>query len=317
MNAMVADTLSHFQSYFRSRFSSQIPYLDHLMTYVFHSMGKHIRPKVMACLSMDRGYDSNDKRFLQLATIVELIHTGTLLHDDVIDESLLRRGQPAVHKIFGNKASILLGDYCFTQAYMVAQELDPKESAIILPKLAATAQHLVEGELLQMQGKNTMISMEDYHKIIHLKTGCLFQLACESLAILSKQIEIEESWLLTFGRTLGFYYQLLDDYQDYFQSSKVLKKEPGQDFRERKITFPILLAIDAGFLSVSDFFEPQLSFEDLKEPLKKIQPLCYDYVYCRYHECSELLNHYECPLTEGILLETLSKIKHSDKVCAL
>jgi len=298
MNIKIDAILEHFQKFFKARLQTDLPFLEHIMAYAFHRSGKNIRTQLMIALCLDEGLDPLDGRLLRLATIVELVHSGTLFHDDVIDESPMRRGQPALHTIFDNKPSILLGDYCFTQAYLMAEELE--ECPIILPKLANTARSLVEGELWQLQWRQKALSLEDYHKMISLKTGCLFQFASESLIILEPTQH--NTTFLSFGRAFGSLYQLLDDYQDYFQSAAILKKPPGQDFKERKVTLPILLAIEQGCLDFEDFFDPTLSFESLRAKLSPIQPQCLKYIHAHYEQCLKTLS-IQSPYTRHIVAQ--------------
>ncbi len=316
MNKKIDGMILHFKAYFRSRFETDIPFLEHLVAYSFHRSGKNIRSQLMLSLATDCGGDPLDPRLLKLATIVELVHTGTLFHDDVIDDSPVRRGQPAVHMIFGNKPSILLGDYCFTQAYKVAQELESSESLVILPRLAQAAQSLVEGELWQLQWKNKALSLKDYSKIIHLKTGCLFQFACESLSILKSESPISEALLWNFGRSFGSLYQLLDDYQDYYHDSDLLRKDPGQDFRERKVTLPILLAVKEGLLTFSEFFDTGLDFEALYTRIEPVKALCLLDIQKHYDRCQELLSQ-DYPNTAYILSHIMSKIQAKPEYTAM
>jgi octaprenyl-diphosphate synthase len=283
-----------------------------LVAYAFHRSGKNIRSQLMISLAIDCGIDPLDPRLLKLITIVELIHSGTLFHDDVIDDSPVRRGQPAVHMIFGNKPSILLGDYCFTQAYMIAQELESSESLVILPKLAKTAQSLVEGELWQLQWKNKALSLKDYNKIIQLKTGCLFQFACESLSIFQVQSPISEALLWDFGRSFGALYQLLDDYQDYYHNSDFLRKDPGQDFRERKVTLPILLAIEEGLLTFAEFFDTDLDFKELSTRIEPVRALCLSDLQGHYNRCRELLSQ-DYSHTAYVLSNIIAKLNTTPK----
>jgi octaprenyl-diphosphate synthase len=173
-----------------------------------------------------------------LASVMEFIHTATLLHDDVVDEASLRRGKKAARMVWGNQASILVGDYLFSRAFIEAVRLKRNEVNLLLSK---TCQALSEGEILQLiYTRNFSMTEKDYLNIIEFKTASLISLACRLGGVIGGAAEGELESLSRFGLNLGVAYQMADDTLDYTAEKDLLGKTLGQDFREGKITLPIL-----------------------------------------------------------------------------
>jgi octaprenyl-diphosphate synthase len=292
--------------------NTEIPLLNMLIDHNFKRPGKNIRAQLMMALSQHIGQSPFQESFMQVATIIELIHTGTLVHDDVIDQNTSRRGQLATHEVFGNTCSILLGDYLFTKAYLIAQSLPCKD--LFLSDLAKTAHDLVEGEFLQLQHKKTSFSLETYLKIIGLKTSSLFSLATKSIAQLHDP-SLQE-YFYDIGYTFGIVFQLIDDYQDYFSSMEVLGKEPGQDFKERKLTLPILMLKKLGHDDLFEaFFETEESFESMLTQLVCTKKLCLEFIEVHALFCFRSLERIKAqsPLISILKNHLLTIFSETDK----
>ena len=201
------------------------------------SGGKRIRPILLIiCAKLCNYHDEIITNLL--ASSVELIHTATLLHDDVVDESQVRRGKKTANAIFDNKASILVGDYLFSLSF---QHMVQSKNLEVLKLLATTSSIIADGEVLQLQNSsNIEISQEQYFEIIYGKTGALFSACCEVGGILSKAPIEQVNGLRNFGKNLGMLFQIIDDILDYSSSQSTLGKDLGNDFFEGKVTLPII-----------------------------------------------------------------------------
>ncbi|MFZ9180345.1 MAG: polyprenyl synthetase family protein [Rickettsiales bacterium] len=201
------------------------------------SGGKRIRPILLIICAKLCGYN-NSKTTNLLASSVELIHTATLLHDDVVDESQIRRGKKTANAIFDNKASILVGDYLFSLSF---QHMVQSKNLAVLKLLATTSSIIADGEVLQLQNSsNIEITEEQYFEIIYGKTGALFSACCEVGGILAELSENKVNALQNFGKNLGMLFQIIDDILDYSSSQSVIGKDLGNDFFEGKVTLPII-----------------------------------------------------------------------------
>eukprot|EP01037_Dinobryon_pediforme_P013706 gene13711-13822_t len=184
------------------------------------------------------------KRHVNLAACVEFIHTATLLHDDVVDESLLRRGLASANAIFGNKASVLVGDFLFARAFQLMVADGSLRVLDILSRAAAT---IAEGEVMQLATQNDLATNEaQYLDVIRGKTAALFSASCEVGAVVAERPDAEAEALVAFGTHIGMAFQLVDDALDYAADQATLGKTVGDDFREGKITLPVLVAYAAG-----------------------------------------------------------------------
>ncbi|MDE2005650.1 MAG: polyprenyl synthetase family protein, partial [Rhodospirillales bacterium] len=192
-------------------------------------------------------------RHVQLAACVEFIHTATLLHDDVVDESRLRRGLASANAVFGNKASVLVGDFLFARAF---QLMVADGSLRVLGILSQASATIAEGEVLQLATQNDLSTTEErYLDVIRGKTAALFAAACEVGAVVAGRPAAEESALAAFGTNLGIAFQLIDDALDYAADQARLGKTVGDDFREGKVTLPILLAHRAADAAERGFWQ--------------------------------------------------------------
>ncbi len=207
--------------------------------YLISSGGKRIRPILLIIAARLCGYE-NGNRHYNLGAAIELIHTATLLHDDVVDNSYLRRSQKTINAIWDNKAAILVGDYLFSAAFELMTADGNLEVLKLLSKASAT---MADGEVLQlMNSSNIEISHQQYFEIISSKTAILFSAATEVGALIADNSQDEINALRQFGKNLGIIFQITDDILDYSASQKALGKDIGDDFFDSKITLPIIIA---------------------------------------------------------------------------
>jgi octaprenyl-diphosphate synthase len=224
------------------RMESPVTLIPRLAVHIIAAGGKRLRPLLTLASSRLCGYpgDSGGKRHVQLAACVEFIHTATLLHDDVVDVSDLRRGSASANAVFGNKAAVLVGDFLFARAFQLMVEDGSLEVLAILSRAAAT---IAEGEVLQLTTQNDLLTSEArYLNVVEGKTAALFAAACEVGGVVADRSTTVTRALGEFGRNLGIAFQLVDDALDYAADQDTLGKAVGDDFREGKITLPVLIA---------------------------------------------------------------------------
>lgn len=203
--------------------------------------GKRVRPVLTLAAANLCGYEGD--HHIRLAAAVEFIHTATLLHDDVVDGSALRRGKPAANTVFGNKPSILVGDFLFSRAFQLMVETGSIEVLDILSKTSAI---ISEGEVMQLATANNLATTEEEHlAVIRAKTAALFSAATEVGGVLAGVSKEQRSALYTYGDRLGIAFQLADDALDYAGKAGTIGKDAGDDFREGKVTQPVLRAFAA------------------------------------------------------------------------
>jgi octaprenyl-diphosphate synthase len=258
-----------------ARMDSPVALIPQLAAHLVAAGGKRLRPLLtLACARMC-GYpaDGAGLRHVHLAACVEFIHTATLLHDDVVDESLLRRGSASANAVFGNKASVLVGDFLFARAFQLMVEDGSLKVLEILSRAAAT---IAEGEVLQLSTQNDLSTSEArYLDVVTGKTAALFAAACQVGAVVAAQPESAEAALSEYGMNLGIAFQLVDDALDYAADQAKLGKTVGDDFREGKITLPVLHAYGAGDVAERSFWQRTIEASeqteaDLDEALRLI-----------------------------------------------
>jgi octaprenyl-diphosphate synthase len=248
--ALVKDDLQACNRAIVARMDSPVALIPQLAAHIVAAGGKRLRPLLTLASARLCGYPGEDPgslgglRHVDLAACVEFIHTATLLHDDVVDESQLRRGLASANAIFGNKASVLVGDFLFARAFQLMVE---DGSLVVLGILSRAAATIAEGEVLQLQTQNDLSTTEDqYLEVIQGKTAALFAAACEVGAVIAGRPAREQEALAAFGMNLGIAFQLVDDALDYAANQATLGKTVGDDFREGKVTLPVLAAYQAG-----------------------------------------------------------------------
>jgi octaprenyl-diphosphate synthase len=242
MQALTAADMAEVNDTILKRMESPVALIPELAGHLISSGGKRLRPMLTLASALLIGYEG--RKHIGLATAVEFIHTATLLHDDVVDESKLRRGKKPANLIWGNQATVLVGDFLFSRAFELMVESD---SLRVLKILSGTSAVITEGEVLQLTTANDLSTSEDtYLQVITAKTAVLFAAACEVAGVVAGDQKDVSSALDAYGRYLGIAFQLVDDAIDYNSARATMGKEVGDDFREGKITLPVILAYRRG-----------------------------------------------------------------------
>ncbi|TAK92531.1 MAG: octaprenyl diphosphate synthase [Burkholderiaceae bacterium] len=230
----------------RRHLQSEVLLINQISAYIVEAGGKRLRPALllMFARALDLPRDDADTRHHRLAAIVELIHTATLLHDDVVDESELRRGAKTANAQFGNAASVLVGDFLYSRAFQMMVEID---SMRVMQVLSDATNTIAEGEVLQLLNCNDPdVDEARYLQVIRYKTAKLFEAAARLAAILANaSAEVEEA-CAEYGRSVGTAFQLIDDVLDYSGSATTIGKNVGDDLREGKVTLPLIIAMQRG-----------------------------------------------------------------------
>ena len=222
-----------------AQLSSDVALINQLSFYIINSGGKRLRPQLAVLTARAFGYEG--KKHHLLAAIVEFIHTATLLHDDVVDESLTRRGKETANALFGNEASVLVGDFLYTRAFQLMVQT---RNMRVLEVLADATNIIAEGEVLQLMNcNNPNITEASYFQVIYNKTAKLFEAATQLGAVLAEQSPEIEQAAADYGRYLGNAFQLVDDLLDYTSDAETMGKDAGDDLAEGKPTLPLLYAM--------------------------------------------------------------------------
>ena len=242
--------MQEVDSTIRERLSSRVALINQISNYIISAGGKRIRPRLVLLFAQALGFEGRER--YELAAIVEFIHTATLLHDDVVDESDLRRGRATANAVWGNQPSVLVGDFLFSRAF---QLMVADGSLRVLDILSNASAVIAEGEVLQLVTSNdTATSEQAYLDVISGKTAALFAAACQVGAVVADRPKVEEEALESYGRALGIAFQLIDDVLDYNAQQAKLGKTVGDDFREGKITLPVILAYRRGDAAEREFW---------------------------------------------------------------
>ncbi len=242
MIQLVAADLNHVNSVILDRMQSDIALIPELAGHLIAGGGKRMRP--MLTLACARLLDYHGARHHKLAAAVEFIHTATLLHDDVVDGSGLRRGKRTANIIWGNPASVLVGDFLFSRSFELMVEDGSLKVLRILSRASAV---IAEGEVDQLTAQRRVETSEDHYlEIISAKTAALFSAACRIAAVVGERDEAVEEALDAYGRNLGIAFQLVDDAIDYASDAETMGKGVGDDFRDGKVTLPVILAYARG-----------------------------------------------------------------------
>lgn len=231
--------------------SNLTPVISELSNHLINAGGKRLRPLLTLAASDLCNYSGASH--IKLAAAIEYIHTATLLHDDVVDESFQRRGKPTANILWDNQSSVLVGDYLFSKSFQLMVETD---SLKVLSILADASSTISEGEILQLSAvKNIKTDESAYFKIIEGKTAALFAAATEVGAVISNVEDKEADALANFGKALGISFQITDDLLDYVGSEEALGKNIGDDFKEGKVTLPLIKAISKSSKEEKRFWE--------------------------------------------------------------
>ncbi|MHC1549863.1 polyprenyl synthetase family protein [Phyllobacterium sp. K27] len=237
-----------------SKAGSDVEMIPEVANHLISSGGKRLRPMITLAAARMFGYEGDGH--VKLATSVEFMHTATLLHDDVVDESDLRRGKSTARMIWGNQASVLVGDFLLGQAFKMMVEVGSLEA---LDVLATSASVIAEGEVMQLSAaKNLETTEDEYLAVIKAKTAALFSAAAEVGPIIASASKTDRQALRSYGLNLGLAFQLVDDALDYGGNAKDLGKNTGDDFREGKITLPVVLTYRRGSSEERQFWKEAL-----------------------------------------------------------
>jgi len=272
MMALVAQDMNLVNAVILDRMQSEIPLIPELAGHLIAGGGKRMRP--MLTLASARLLNYPGTRHHRLAAAAEFIHTATLLHDDVVDSSDLRRGRRTANIIWGNPASVLVGDFLFSKSFELMVESESLKALHILSNASAV---IAEGEVNQLTAVRRLdLGEERYLDIIGAKTAALFAAACRIAAVVAERSEAEELALDAYGRNLGIAFQLVDDAIDYVSDASTMGKDAGDDFREGKMTLPVILAYARGDEAARAFWKDAISGHrnsdaDFAEAIKLVQ----------------------------------------------
>ncbi len=226
----------------RSRLNSNVVLIRTIGDYIIGAGGKRMRPAMLLLIAQALGYRGHHQHVL--AAVVEFIHTATLLHDDVVDESALRRGRDTANAVFGNAASVLVGDYLYSRAFEMMVEVD---SMRIMRIMSEATTVIAEGEVLQLLNVHDPdVSEERYLQVVRFKTAKLFEAAAQAGAVIAGASPEQQDAAAAFGRHIGTAFQLVDDVLDYSGDATALGKNVGDDLREGKPTLPLIRVLEVG-----------------------------------------------------------------------
>jgi octaprenyl-diphosphate synthase len=237
--SLIAEDMRGVDALIAQRLSTSVALVGDVSQYIIAAGGKRLRPQLLLLCCGALGYTGTHR--LTMAAVVEFIHTATLLHDDVVDDSTLRRGLPTANARFGNPASVLIGDFLYSRAFQMMVQVQEMR---IMQVLADATNVIAEGEVMQLMNMhNADLSEADYLQVIRSKTSKLFEASAQVAAILAKASPAVENACATFGQALGTAFQVIDDVLDYAGDASVLGKNLGDDLREGKCTLPLITAM--------------------------------------------------------------------------
>jgi octaprenyl-diphosphate synthase len=239
---LMADEMRQVDEVIQRRLASSVVLINQIGQYIISAGGKRIRPMLVLLFSNALGFKGPER--FELAATVEFIHTATLLHDDVVDESSLRRGRKTANALFGNAASVLVGDFVYSRAFQMMVSVNRMR---VLEVLADATNVIAEGEVLQLMNMHDPdLAVQDYLRVIRFKTAKLFEASARLGAVLAEADAGTEEACASYGRALGTAFQLIDDLLDYEGATELLGKNVGDDLREGKPTLPLLIAMERG-----------------------------------------------------------------------
>jgi octaprenyl-diphosphate synthase len=240
--ALIADDMARVNDCIQRRLQSEVVLINQIGHYIVNSGGKRLRPSLHLLASRALGYEG--QHHIECAALIEFIHTATLLHDDVVDSSDLRRGHDTANAVWGNEASVLVGDFLYSRAFQMMVTIN---DMLVMAILADATNTIAEGEVQQLLNVHDAdTSEENYLHVIHSKTAKLFESATQLAAVLNKQPRVLENSLARYGMHLGTAFQLIDDVLDYSESSEEIGKNIGDDLAEGKPTLPLIYCMRVG-----------------------------------------------------------------------
>ncbi len=247
--ALIAGDMRGMDSVIARRLKSEVPLVSQVSQYIVAAGGKRLRPALLLLMCGALGY-KGEQRF-NLAAVVELIHTATLLHDDVVDESTLRRGRATANEMFGNPASVLVGDFLYSRAFQMMVDAGDMR---VMQTLAEATNVIAEGEVLQLMNMHdASLSEEGYLRVIRSKTAKLFEASARLAALLAQSTPAVEKSCADYGQAMGTAFQVIDDVLDYDGDVLEMGKNLGDDLREGKATLPLIIAMQRGTPSECGF----------------------------------------------------------------
>jgi octaprenyl-diphosphate synthase len=303
---LVAADMERVNTTILARTGSEVAMIPEVANHLISSGGKRLRPMLTLAMAKLSGYSGDGH--VKFAAAVEFMHTATLLHDDVVDESDMRRGKLAARMLWGNEASVLVGDFLLGQAFKMMVDVGNLHALGILSSAAAV---IAEGEVMQLGAANNTATNEDeYLAVIRAKTAELFAAACEVGPALAAKDKAEQAACRSFGMNLGIAFQLVDDALDYGGKSAKLGKNVGDDFREGKITLPVVLSFRRGSAHEREFWnrtlgQGQVRDEDLDTAIS---------LMTRHHAIEDTLGrarHYGAIAIDALALVPQSEIKQA------
>ncbi len=233
---LCADDMNQVNDLIRKSLDSDVVLIRQIAEYIIGSGGKRLRPMLAVLAARACGYSGN--QHIVLAAVIEFIHTATLLHDDVVDESDLRRGKESAHAVWGNAASVLVGDFLYSRAFQMMVDIDSMQ---VMDVLSDATNQIAEGEVEQLLNMHDPeVSQERYFRVIEKKTAQLFEAACQLGAVIAGRTDLETN-LAQYGLELGAAFQVMDDVLDYTSDAATLGKNSGDDLAEGKPTLPLIL----------------------------------------------------------------------------
>ena len=240
--SLIADDMLGMDAVIGERLKSEVPLVSQVAQYIVAAGGKRLRPALLLLMCGALGY-RGDQRY-NLAAVVEFIHTATLLHDDVVDESTLRRGRATANESFGNPASVLVGDFLYSRAFQMMVDAGDMR---VMQTLAEATNVIAEGEVLQLMNMHdASLSEEGYLRVIRSKTAKLFEASARLAALLAESSSLVEQSCADYGQALGTAFQVIDDVLDYDGDVLEMGKNLGDDLREGKATLPLIIAMQRG-----------------------------------------------------------------------
>jgi octaprenyl-diphosphate synthase len=292
------------------RMHSNIPLISQIAKYILSAGGKRLRPILALSSSKLLNYNNSSNQDIYLASAVELIHTATLLHDDVVDNSSKRRNKKTANEVWGNQITILVGDFLFSQAF----ELMVKTNSLdVLQTLSNASSKIAEGEINQLQCQSKPeTTTEEYLEIITGKTAKLFSAACKSGALISTNNIDQIKALEIYGKELGVAYQLVDDALDYISETPKLGKSVGDDFKDGKVSLPIIISWNKGTKDEKNFWTRAISnldqnendFNKAKELINKYNGIMETYALAKSYsqKAVDALSIFEsCEVKDGLI----------------
>lgn len=241
IQAPVRNELKQTRDLILDKLLSDVPLVETITQHIFSEQGKGLRPLLVLLSAQATGYVANTPEHLELAAIIEFVHTATLLHDDVIDASTLRRGKQTAHTLWGGASSILVGDFLYSRAFQI---LAARSHPEVMRCLSNTTNCIAEGEIQQLANqRDTTIDTEGYFNVIYKKTAKLFESSAEIGAILSQSNTETRVALAAYGKALGLCFQVIDDLLDYTGSADAIGKAAGDDLADGKMTLPLIIAL--------------------------------------------------------------------------